>query len=254
MATPSKAEASRSKVAGKPKSQQTSVKANPARVQTRPWRLKGELRSTLAATTEGDVVIELNTLDPLATERVTEAVKQFRGYLQLNVTSGKTFHFSLADVTVARGDMEVQRLVDASAPNADKADAIQARMRAKAVALVMGGTSWLTASELFSELEKKPSNVHTTLARWLEQGRIFALEKNGVRIFPRYAFDAMVEPVPLLKEVLKVLAGRSPFQIASWFESPSNYLNGKRPREVLELDGLAVVMAAKRLVEGAVHG
>lgn len=75
-----------------------------------------------------------------------------------------------------------------------------------------------------------------------------------MRIFPRYAFDAMVEPVPLLKEVLKVLAGRSPFQIASRFESPSNYLDGKRPREVLELDGLAVVNAAQRLVEGAVHG
>lgn len=151
-------------------------------------------------------------------------------------------------------DEEVQRLVDASQSNADKADAIQARMRAKAVGLVMNGTSWLTATELFGELPKKPSNVHTTLARWLEQGRIFAMEKGGVRIFPRYAFDAMLEPVPLLKEVLRVLAGRSPFQIASWFESPSNYLNGKRPREVLELNGLAVVAAAQRLTEGAVHG
>lgn len=151
-------------------------------------------------------------------------------------------------------DMEMQRLVDATASKAGKADAIQARMRAKAVELVMNGTSWLTASELFAELPKKPSNAHTVLSRWLEQGRIFAMEKSGVRIYPRYAFDAMVEPVPLLREVLKVLAGRSPFQIASWFESPSNYLDGKRPREVLETNGLGVVTAAQRLVEGAVHG
>lgn len=168
--------------------------------------------------------------------------------------NGELLGFSTHPSPPAVRDVEVQRLVDATESKAGKADAIQVRMRAKAVELVMNGTSWLTATELFAELPKKPSNAHTVLARWLEQGRIFAMEKSGVRIYPRYAFDAMVEPVPLLKEVLKVLAGRSPFQTASWFESPSNYLDGKRPREVLETNGLAVVTAAQRLVEGAVHG
>ena len=124
---------------------------------------------------------------------------------------------------------------------------MEARMRAKAVELVMGGTRWLTAADM-------PSHAIPLLAGWLEQGRIFALEQEGVQLFPRYAFDSIGEPVPVLKDVLNVLAGCSPFQIAAWFESTSAYLNAKRPREVLELDGAAVVMAAHRLVEGAVHG
>lgn len=124
---------------------------------------------------------------------------------------------------------------------------IEARMRAQAIELVMGGTRWLTAADM-------PNHAVPLLAWWLEQGRLFALEQEGVQLFPSYAFDSIGEPVPLLKDVLNILAGRSPFQIASWFESPSAYLDAKRPREALELDGPAVVMAAHRLVEGAVHG
>ncbi|PTT78422.1 hypothetical protein DBR42_23520 [Pelomonas sp. HMWF004] len=124
---------------------------------------------------------------------------------------------------------------------------IEARMRAKATELVMGGTRWLTAADM-------PSHTIPLLAGWLEQGKIFALEQEGVQLFPGYAINSIGEPVPVLKGVLNVLAGRSPFQIAAWFESPSAYLNAQRPREVLELDGAAVVTAARRLVEGAVHG
>ncbi|KQW51237.1 hypothetical protein ASD88_00885 [Pelomonas sp. Root662] len=129
-----------------------------------------------------------------------------------------------------------------------------ARMRAKAFRMVMDGTSWLSATELFAELPDKPLNADTMLAGWLEQGRIFALEKNGVPIYPRYAFDAMLEPVPIVREVLEVLRGRAPFQIAAWFESATTYLDGKRPREVLVEEGAAVVIAAQRMVEGPVHG
>lgn len=124
---------------------------------------------------------------------------------------------------------------------------IEACMRATATELVMGGTRWLTAADM-------PNHTVPLLAGWLERGRLFALEQEGVQLFPRYAFDSIGEPVPVLKEVLNALAGRSPFQIAAWFESTSAYLDGKRPREVLELDGAAVVVAALRMVEGPVHG
>ncbi|MCE4558180.1 hypothetical protein [Pelomonas cellulosilytica] len=221
-----------------------------------PFRLKVEERSKASQNEERDPALKVGTyvtledvLNHVGYHSRTRRVRETR--LSPKVASVIVGLIGGQDLT---RDAEVQRLVDVSDAGLDKADAIQARMRAKAVELVMNGTSWLTATELFDELPKKPSNAHTVLARWLDQGRIFAMEKSGVRIYPRYAFDAMVEPVPLLKEVLKVLAGRSPFQIASWFESPSNYLDGKRPREVLETNGLAVVTAAQRLVEGAVHG
>lgn len=210
-----------------------------------------------AVAIDSDILVWVSQMDDELIRDFAQTIGYFRSLIIQSPERGDV-HIQLPGMwghaTKQVRDQEVQRLVDASESKASKADAIQARMRAKAVELVMNGTSWLTATELFDELPKKPSNAHTVLARWLTQGRIFAMEKSGVRIYPRYAFDAMVEPVPLLKEVLKELAGRSPFQIASWFESPSNYLDGKRPREVLETNGLAVVTAAQRLVEGAIHG
>lgn len=203
----------------------------------------------LGTTDDGELLIELHGAKPVPADELEGVIKHVRRGLMIK-TGKERYRFPGAPVR----DAELQRLVDASDPKADKANEIEARLRSKAVSMVMGGTAWLTASELGQEMHSKPSNAHTVLGRWLEQGRIFALEKNGVRIYPRYAFDAMGEPVPLLKEVLTVLAGRSPFQIAAWFESTSSHLNGKRPREVLESDGLAVVTAAKRHVEGPVHG
>lgn len=219
----------------------------------RMWTYTTVIPSRLAASAEGDLLLELEDNNVPELEKAVASANREHGLLRVTVR-GKTYHFSSSHPTLHSRDEVVQRLVDASHSNGAKAEAIEARMRARAVETVMGGTAWLTATELVADLPNKPSNVHTMLARWLQQGRIFALEKNGVRIFPRYAFDAMLEPVPILKDVLKVLHGRSPFQIAAWFESTSAHLNGKRPREVLEQDGVAVVMAAQRLVEGAVHG
>lgn len=125
--------------------------------------------------------------------------------------------------------------------------AIEERMRARAIESVVAGTRWLAVADM-------PSHAVPLLSVWLEQGRIFALEHGGVEVFPRYAFDSVGEPIPVLKDVLNVLTDRSPFQIAAWFESPSAYLNAKRPREVLLLDGAAVVTAAIRQAQGAVHG
>lgn len=134
----------------------------------------------------------------------------------------------------------------------EKADAMSTRMRAKAVQMVMSGTTWHPATELFAELPEK--HLNEMLSRWLKQGRLFAIDKDGVPMYPRYAFDAALEPLSILRDVLEILRGRSPLEIAAWFESTSGYLDGKRPREMLLKDGAAVVMAAQRLVEGPVHG
>lgn len=240
------------KAASQPRAKRAQAKVAPQKVMHKVF--ERTLSSNLVATVDGDLVLQLQGNPEQDFERVVENVKRRGKLLKVTTPGGKTFQFSIREGEALSRDSELQRLVDASESQENKAAAIEARMRTKAVEMVMGGTSWFTASDLFAELAKKPSNVHTVASRWLEQGRIFALEKNGVRIYPRYAFDAMVEPVPILREVLKVLQGRSPFQVAAWFESTSTYLGGKRPREVLEQDGLAVVMAAQRMMEGAVHG
>ncbi len=141
-----------------------------------------------------------------------------------------------------------------SASVADKLLATKARMQAQAEDLVMSGTRWLTALELSSARKLSLTQTHAELASLSEQGQIFGLEKDGERIYPAYALDPMGEPVPVLKQVLEVFQGCSPFQVACWFESPSGYLRGKRPRELLAGDGVSVLVAAKRTAEGALHG
>lgn len=131
---------------------------------------------------------------------------------------------------------------------------IEPEIRIGAAELVMSGTRWLTATELCVELPTHTIDAENALTQWLEKGKIFALESNGVLTYPLYAFDPLGEPIPFLKLVLDILEGYSPFHIAAWFESPSSYLRGQRPREALGSEGASVVLAAKRMVEGAVHG
>ncbi len=131
---------------------------------------------------------------------------------------------------------------------------IKSRMLADTERRVMSGTEWLASTDLYSELQTNPLDGDAMLARWLAHGQLFALERDGLQIAPRYAFNSALEPVPSLREVLKMMQGRSPFQIAAWFESTSSFLAGKRPREVLLQDGAAVVMAAQHWAEGPIHG
>ena len=71
---------------------------------------------------------------------------------------------------------------------------------------------------------------------------------------PRYAFDELLDPHPVVAEVLATLAGYSPYRLAAWFESSNGYLGGKRPREQLLLDPHAVVAAAARHAHPPQHG
>lgn len=141
-----------------------------------------------------------------------------------------------------------------SASVVDKLLATEARMKSRAEDLVMSGTRWLTAVDISTARKTSLAETHVALDSLLERGQIFGLEKDGERIYPAYALDPKGDPVPVLKQVLDVFQGGSPFQVACWFESPSSYLRGKRPREVLAEDGIAVLVAAKRTAEGAIYG
>lgn len=141
-----------------------------------------------------------------------------------------------------------------STSNAEKLQDIKSRMLEETERRVLSGTAWLASTDLHHELQVNPLDYDARLASWLAQGQLFALERDGFQIFPRYAFSPSLEPVPALRVVLNVMQGRSPFQIAAWFESTTSFLAGKRPREVLSQDAAAVVEAAQHCVQGPIHG
>lgn len=146
----------------------------------------------------------------------------------------------------------IQALVDAAPIRG--LDELRARLTQRSVEAVLGGTEWLTAAEVGALADPAAANRHAYASRLIKDGRVFAIERSGVKHYPRYAFDPLGNPLPALREVLRILAGQSPFRIASWFESASSMLGGKRPRELLEADPASVIAAARAHTEGPLHG
>jgi len=162
----------------------------------------------------------------------------------------------VADATIARQDEVFRNVVDgiiAGTPIRGL-DAVRAALEQRAIAAIFAGTEWLTAEQIGRLRDPGAKNPHGTANRWRTEGKIFALTKGGVLYYPRYAFDEVLDPHPVVADVLSVLTGYSPYRLASWFESTNSYLGGARPRERLNVDPSAVVVAAREHVRGPTHG
>jgi hypothetical protein len=131
---------------------------------------------------------------------------------------------------------------------------VRADLERKAIEAVLSGTEWLTAQEVGQRQNPDATNQHAVASRWKREGKVFFIEHKGVTLYPKYIFDEFGNPVPEVAEVLKIFEGYRPFRIASWFESTSSMLHGRRPREVRATDPQAVVDAARNHVIGPVHG
>lgn len=131
---------------------------------------------------------------------------------------------------------------------------VKEKLRRRGVEAVLSGTEWLKAKEVGERVAPDAGNKHSQVSRWHKTGKIFGIERTGVKYYPNYIFDTLGNPIPEVEEVLATFKGFTAFRVASWFESTSSTLNGKRPREVLNTDPKSVVEAAKAHVEGALHG
>lgn len=124
----------------------------------------------------------------------------------------------------------------------------------RAMALILQGTRWLAADELSTlQSGNQAPGVHL-LHKWLAAGLVYTIEVDGKPKLPLYALDANGEPLAGLKPVLQTLTGLGGVQLAAFFESPSTWLDGRRPREVLRADPAAVMYAAQNRMSGALHG
>ncbi|MGF7000476.1 hypothetical protein [Paraburkholderia sp. GAS32] len=130
----------------------------------------------------------------------------------------------------------------------------RAELERKAIEAVLSGTEWLTAQEVGKRQNPDATNQHAMASRWRKEGKVFYIEHKGLSLYPKYVFDEFGNPIPEVAEVLRVFEGYRSFRIASWFESTSSMLNGRRPREVLASDPRAVLSAARDHVLGPVHG
>ena len=103
--------------------------------------------------------------------------------------------------------------------------------------------------------ELGPGIDEADLVRWRESGEIFAVEHNGVTLYPRYGFDTASPRTPLrmLREILTALE-MDDWHAATWFMSGCGMLGSQRPQDVIASDAEAVLAAAIDQAMGITHG
>lgn len=133
----------------------------------------------------------------------------------------------------------------------------QVRMEAKARNAVLESTDWLTAAQVAEVAGLSTTNPSAQPNKWKRDRQIFAITRNNVDYFPRYALDpdASYRPRKALADVLAVFGNhKDGWGIATWFASLNSFLGALRPMDLLATEPARVVEAARDEVEGPVHG
>ena len=176
-------------------------------------------------------------VDALASQMKLKAARSFKLPVEVDALSPSEQQHLVA-----------QSLMDESPIR--RIDPVVEKLQRRTVDAVLNGASWLTSKEVGTRADPNAANKHALASRLLKEGRVFAIERAGRKEFPDYAFDPLGNPLPAVREVLGILEGYSPFRLASWFESRSARLAGRRPREVLATDPDAVIVAARAHLQG----
>jgi len=159
---------------------------------------------------------------------------------------------NLSDLESMARSRDLSRVVDETPVRMRPRTRVE--MEERAIEVVLQGAEWLTAREVGERHNPQAGNPHAAVSRWVQTGKIFGIQRAGQALYPSYEFDELGQPIPAVQDVMSVLSGYSPFSMASWFESVSSMLNGRRPREVLTSEPHAVIEAARDHVMGPVHG
>lgn len=100
-------------------------------------------------------------------------------------------------------------------------------------------------SEQWGQWRGVSNNPSATLAKYREQGRLFAVRQGRNYLYPRFQFTQDAAPLDAVADVLKVVPEDARgWPLLSWFEAPSTLLGGRKPSEVLAKDPAAVRIAA----------
>jgi len=133
--------------------------------------------------------------------------------------------------------------------------------RMKTVRQVFAQGEWLTAEEINRLQVSAPSNKALPASDWKRRGRVFAVPYNGKEYFGRFQFDAMYQPLPVMRRVLEAFGEvADPWVLAAWFHYPNGWLSAPKadggvtpvaPSQALDR-GDEVVAAARRRRESFV--
>jgi hypothetical protein len=129
--------------------------------------------------------------------------------------------------------------------------------RMKTVRQVFAEGDWITAEQVNALQAEPPANKAHPASDWKRRGRVFSVNQGGKEYFARYQFDALYQPLPIIKDVLKSFGEvADPWVLAAWFHFPSAWIAkpGSQgsvpvaPKDALDQRDIVLNAAAQRRV------
>lgn len=133
----------------------------------------------------------------------------------------------------------------------------EATMLADARQLILQDGDWVTSAALSQLTGLEPAALAASLLTWLHDGRIISLNGRGQEYFPLFAFGGLLQQPPTAEfsAVVKVLSEKKDdWGMAFWFASSNHFLEGKRPKDLLQSTPERVRRAAEEEVAWQVNG
>lgn len=93
---------------------------------------------------------------------------------------------------------------------------------------------WLTAEDINKLQIRPPAKKSLPASDWKRRGRIFSVSYDGKEYYPRYQFDAMFQPLPVLSRILKAYGEcADTWALATWFHFPNSWIAKNVGNEVV---------------------
>lgn len=129
--------------------------------------------------------------------------------------------------------------------------------RTQTLQQVFSEDDWLTSDQLHALQAARPKSKFQPASDWKRRGRIFSVSRAGREYFAGYQFDAMYEPLPVIRDVLKAFGDvADPWTLAAWFHYPNAWILGPDGAPVAPKDALDrrddLVRAARRRIDSYV--
>ncbi|CAM2163485.1 hypothetical protein BLAT2472_130047 [Burkholderia latens] len=127
--------------------------------------------------------------------------------------------------------------------------------RSESMRVLLAHGSWFTAEQINMRQAAPPVDKRQPASHWKRCGRIFSVSIGGTDYFAGYQFDAVSEPLPIIKDILDALGPiTDSWTIAAWFHFPNGWITGTGDHEgqpIAPMDALdhreSIINAAKLL-------
>lgn len=178
--------------------------------------------------------------DPAAVSSVVQAIEKALVVL---------VHARQGDV-IAHADHLAEIATGLLEPSSELMEDRVQRMRTLRQVFAQG--DWLTSEQLNSLQDAPPKSKSQPASDWKRRGRVYSVSRGGREYFARYQFDAMYEPLPVMREVLEAFGDvADPWVLAAWFHYPNAWVvdadgGPVAPKDALDRHDDVVRAALKR--------